>query len=359
MAEPDSTPADAADHRTGGPLTALPECLAGLPVRIDGCALAPLAFETPNFTRTTTVVEIRGGGATGRGEDVTYTAADQEAHRALAPFRLTGSDTLGGWVTRLDDVDLLGDEPEEASAPDYRRWAYESALLDLALRQAETTLGAVLGRTPRPVRFCVSSGLGPAAWLAVEPDLEFKLDADADWDSVRVDELAATGRVRVVDIKAHYGDELGLQGATALAVLERVRDGLPDVVIEDPPVDPAALALLDGQLERVAFDAPVHRVADLERLPRTGWMNIKPSRFGRIAELLAAIAWCEERGVRLYGGGQFELGPGRPQIQELASLWYPDGPNDVAPGAYNAPQASTGLPTSPLPAAGGAPGFGA
>ena len=44
--------------------------------------------------------------------------------------------------------------------------------------------------------------------------------------------------------------------------------------------------LLAPLLERVAFDAPVHRVADLERLPATGWMNIKPSRFGTVAELV-------------------------------------------------------------------------
>ncbi len=340
-------------------MTDLPAPLGALPLRVERCDLQPLAFETPSFTRVTTVVEISGGGHVGRGEDVTYTPADQDEHRAHAPFRLTGEDTLAGWLDRLDGIALFGTAPQEPSAPDYRRWAYESALLDLALRQAGATLGAVLGRTPSPVRFCVSSGLGPAAWLAVAPDLEFKLDADAAWDAARIADLAATGRVRVVDIKAHYGDELGLRGDDALRVLELVRDGLPDAVIEDPPVDAAALALLEGRLDRVAFDAPVHRVSDLERLPRTGWMNIKPSRFGRLAELLAAIAWCEERGVRLYGGGQFELGPGRAQIQELAALWYPDGPNDVAPGAYNAPQAVAGLPTSPLPAPGGAAGFGA
>ena len=33
----------------------------------------------------------------------------------------------------------------------------------------------------------------------------------------------------------------------------------------------------------------------------------------------------------MYGGGQFELGHGREQIQRLASLFYADGPNDVAP----------------------------
>jgi hypothetical protein len=47
----------------------------------------------------------------------------------------------------------------------------------------------------------------------------------------------------------------------------------------------------------------------------------------------------------------FELGPGRGQIQYLASLFHPDGPNDVAPRAYNDPDPRPGLPASPLEAA--------
>jgi hypothetical protein len=50
----------------------------------------------------------------------------------------------------------------------------------------------------------------------------------------------------------------------------------------------------------------------------------------------------------MYGGGQFELGVGRGQIQALASLFYPDAPNDVAPGAYNEGEPRPGLPRSPL-----------
>ena len=53
----------------------------------------------------------------------------------------------------------------------------------------------------------------------------------------------------------------------------------------------------------------------------------------------------------MYGGGQFELGPGRGQIQYLASLFHPDGPNDVAPGGFNEPEVPPGLPSSPLPVA--------
>ena len=50
----------------------------------------------------------------------------------------------------------------------------------------------------------------------------------------------------------------------------------------------------------------------------------------------------------MYAGGQFELGVGRAQIQALASLFYPGGPNDCAPGGYNAPEPTAGLPVSPL-----------
>jgi hypothetical protein len=58
----------------------------------------------------------------------------------------------------------------------------------------------------------------------------------------------------------------------------------------------------------------------------------------------------------MYGGGQFELGVGRRHIQVLASLFYPSGPNDVAPSEYNAGGPRAGLPRSPLPPP-GASGF--
>ena len=50
----------------------------------------------------------------------------------------------------------------------------------------------------------------------------------------------------------------------------------------------------------------------------------------------------------MYGGGQFELGPGRYQLQALASLSTRRRRNDVAPGVYNTPRRA-GLPRSPLP----------
>jgi hypothetical protein len=59
----------------------------------------------------------------------------------------------------------------------------------------------------------------------------------------------------------------------------------------------------------------------------------------------------------MYGGGQFELGPGRGHIQYLASLFHPDAPNDVAPGGYNEREPQAGLPVSPLGPAAAPTGF--
>ena len=89
---------------------------------------------------------------------------------------------------------------------------------------------------------------------------------------------------------------------------------------------------------------------DIEGLPFTPRMvNIKPSRFGPLSELMRGYDYCEAKGIRAYGGGQFELGPGRGQIQYLASLFHPDTPNDVAPTGFHDPHPAPGLPTSPLP----------
>jgi hypothetical protein len=66
-----------------------------------------------------------------------------------------------------------------------------------------------------------------------------------------------------------------------------------------------------------------------------------------VERLFAADDFCEERQIGAYGGGQWELGPGRGQIQLLAALFHPDTPNDVAPREFNL-QPRPGLPESPL-----------
>ena len=106
--------------------------------------------------------------------------------------------------------------------------------------------------------------------------------------------------------------------------------------------------MLEPHSDRVTWDAVIHSVADIEALrwpPRT--VNVKPSRFGSVERLFAAYDYCEASGIGAYGGGQFELGVGRDQIQLLAALFHPETPNDVAPGGFNVAPAA-GLPVSPL-----------
>jgi len=238
-------------------------------------------------------------------------------------------------------------------AEGYRRWAFESAALDLALRQNEVGLGQALGREERPVRFVVSTRADPERWLEFAPGLEFKLDAEKDWDRTLLRRLRELGRVRVVDLKAYYrGTSVDL--APDPELYRALAEELPDVIIEDAWLEDGCREALAGAEDRLSFDAPIHSLADLDGLPLEPlWLNVKPSRFGTIRGLLETIEACEQRGIRMYGGGQYELGPGRPQIQRLASVFYPDGLNDVAPSVYNEGEPRAGLPQSPLAAPSG------
>jgi hypothetical protein len=315
------------------------DALADLEVRVDGYKLERRESATPSgWTRVTTTVVLEGDGATGEGEDVTYEA---EMHDGV-PDELMPA---GTWS--LEDLSHHLDEFEELTEG-FRRWAFESAALDLALRQSEVGLGEALGREERPVRFVVSTRSAPERWLEFAPELEFKLDAEVDWDRELLRSLQELDRVRVVDLKAYYrGTSVDL--APDPELYRALVEELPDVIVEDAWLEDGLREALAGAEDRLSFDAPVHSLADLDGLPlEPRWLNIKPSRFGTARELLETIEACEERGISMYGGGQYELGPGRLQIQRLASIFYPDGPNDVAPSAYNEGEPREGLPKSPL-----------
>jgi L-alanine-DL-glutamate epimerase-like enolase superfamily enzyme len=321
-----------------------------LPLRIDEAGTETLSLEiSPEFTRKTTVVELRGGGHQGLGEDVTYSPVEHDAER-FPRLELAGDWTIASLTAHLDELDLFpAGQPDQGAYLDYRRWAFESAALDLALRQAGRSLGDQLGRPERPVTF-VSSGraTGLEGWLDLYPALRFKLDATEDWTDRVVAELAARENVDVVDLKGQYSGTV-VDSPPDAALYRRVAEGFLEAWIEDPALTPETDAVLEPHRNRVTWDAPIHSWADVKALPF--WprcLNSKPSRFGSVERLFEFYDRCAEHGIALYGGGQWELGPGRGQIQLLASLFHPDGPNDVAPGGYNAPEPLAGLETSPL-----------
>lgn len=342
------------------------ERLAALTVEVDGYGVEALSRNVSSgFERLSTVIRLRGGAQDGVGEDVTYDGIDHDALWAAGPVHdLTGRWRLADLCARIGGLDLFGTPPERDVSRRYRRWAFESAALDLALRQAGIGLAGALGRTPRPVSFVVSLRLDePATMEPVRrrleryPRLRFKLDATSSWTDELVAGLAATGAVESVDLKGLYHGSIVDQGAD-VDLYRRVVEGFPDAWIEDPALDEQTDPVLEPYRARITWDANIHAVADIEALPFVPEMvNVKPSRLGSLEELCAAYDHCDAHAIRCYGGGQFELGPGRGQIQYLASLFHPDAPNDIAPGGYNDPEPPDGLPDSPLAPAPAPVGF--
>jgi L-alanine-DL-glutamate epimerase-like enolase superfamily enzyme len=262
---------------------------------------------------------------------------------------------MGEFCALVEGLDLFPAEPVRDVSRLYRTWAFESAALDLALRQAGTSLASHLGRDARPVTFVVSLRLGDPPTidpvrrrLDGYPTLRFKLDPVSAWSDELIEELVATGAVDSVDFKGFYRGTVVDQPPDP-DLYSRVVRAFPDAWIEDPALEPETDAVLEPHRDRITWDAPIHSVADIDALPFAPRMvNIKPSRFGPLRELFAAYDYCEEHGIGAYGGGQFELGPGRGHIQYLASLFHPDTPNDVAPSDYNLHEPPPGLPVSPL-----------
>ncbi len=337
--------------------------LAGLPLVVDGYGAERAELDVSSgFRRVTTTVVLRGGGHEGRGEDVTYAAEDHDGFPLDLPLR--GAWTIDAFSERIGGLDLFpAGGPTMAGQETYRRWAFESAALDLALRQAGRSLGAALGLPYRPLRFVVSTRLDITPWLAVDPGLEFKLDPTPDWDAGRMACVAATGRVRALDFKSFY-EGTPVDNPPDPVQYAAVAREFPDAVLEDPVLEGPARMALNGQEARFSFDAPIHSWADVEAvakraglgtLPR--FLNIKPSRFGSLRALLDCVARAQAAGIVLYGGGQFELGVGRDHIEALASLLYADGPNDVAPRDFHG-EPTAGVPRSPLVPLEQRPGLG-
>jgi hypothetical protein len=327
-----------------------------LPLEIGDYELALLSLQArPDFLRKTTVVHLQGAGEEGTGEDVTYHGEEHDRLQERgADLPLAGSWTVHTFSEHLASQPLFDTEPAQHAYHDYRRWSFESAALDLALRQAGLSLGGAIARQPKPVSFVVSGGLGDPpsterfhAWLALYPGLRFKLDANPSWTEELIAELAETGAIDSVDFKGQYRGTV-VDTPPDPDLYSRVAAGLPDAWLEDPALTDETAAVLEPHRDRVTWDAIIHSVEDIEALrwkPRT--VNVKPSRFGSVERLFAAYDYCEANGIGAYGGGQWELGPGRGHIQLLASLNHPDTPNDVAPREYNLDPAP-GLPASPL-----------
>jgi L-alanine-DL-glutamate epimerase-like enolase superfamily enzyme len=337
--------------------------LSSLPLEIERYDLEgrELAF-SEEFVRYTTLITLRGGGEEGVGEDVVYDGLDHVSFQAAGgSLPLTGSWTLGSFAEHLSQLDTFPDPPVRDVSRRYRNWAFESAALDLALRQAGRSLAEQVGRELRPLTYVVSMRLG--AFDSTEPETSdkmlrvlehypgtrFKLDPTNTWSDELIEELAASGAVDSLDLKGQYkGTPVDVE--TDPELYRKLIEAFPDAWLEDPDINDDTRPILEPVRDRITWDAPIHSVDDvlaLEWEPRM--VNIKPSRVGSLAELGRAYDFCEERGIGAYGGGQTELDVGRDHIQYLAALFHPDTPNDVAPRGFNSPELPPdGMPESPI-----------
>ncbi len=242
------------------------DAVAELPLEIDSYELERLEYVvSPEFTRVTTLVHLRGSGEEGIGEDVTYTSTD---HPPPDDLPLAGSHVLDSLSELLDRLTIFAEEPQMKASHDYRRWAFESAALDLALRQAGRSLAEAVRREPRPVKFVSSRRLAEPQsadqlrpWLEMYPSLRFKLDPMSSWDDELIADLAATGAVDSVDLKGQYEGTVVDQPPDPV-LYRRVIDGFPEAWIEDPAINDETRPILEPHAERITWDAPIHYLAE-------------------------------------------------------------------------------------------------
>src|SRR3954468_5488329 len=177
------------------------DLLADLPLTVNDYELEDRRkVWGPEFTRVTATIHLNGAGDTGLGEGVTYQQPDQEAPLEAGPVQpLAGDWTLASFCEHVGTLALFPEAPIAEASLHSRRWAYESAALDLALRQAGKPLHEPLDREPVPLTFVNSLRLAEPASiepiterLNTYPALKLKVDARSSWTEELFEQIAAT-----------------------------------------------------------------------------------------------------------------------------------------------------------------------
>ena len=186
-------------------------------------------------------------------------------------------------------IDLLPAPPVREISQDYRRWAFESAALDLALRQAGTTLAR--GARPRarsrrlrrldaPRR---ATDAGPGRPIACDATRTCSSSSTRRTPGPRADRRA--GRDRRGRLARLQGPLHAAPRSTSTPTPTSTAPGreLPRRLDRGPGSErPRGDDVLKPHRDRITWDAPIHSVDDIDAMPFAPKMiNIKPSRFGR------------------------------------------------------------------------------
>ena len=127
------------------------ELLAELALEIDDYALEPLRAERLERLRAQEhghpAPRRRHGRVSARTSPTTRSTR-RSCRTRVPSLPLAGRFTLASFSEHLAGLSLFPEPPQREVSARYRTWAYESAALDLALRQAGSTLHAALDREP-------------------------------------------------------------------------------------------------------------------------------------------------------------------------------------------------------------------
>ena len=252
----------------------------------------------------------------------------------------------------------------------YRRWAYESAALDLALRQNGVPLHEALGRDPRPVNFVCSTRLSSfeedshsntdpvRRRLEKYPTLRFKLDPENDWDAELIAELAEIAGVDVLDLKGLYrGTPVDVE--TDPELYGAVAEAFPDAYLEDPDLNDETRPVLEPHADRDHLG----RAASLARRHRGARAPAAGDQLEAVALRLPERAVRRLRALRAAGDCDLRRRPGRVGRRDAArsSTWprsfTPTPPTTSPPPATTTRPCPDGLPSSPLDPAPSVTGF--
>ena len=108
----------------------------------------------------------------------------------------------------------------------------------------------------------------------------------------------------------------------------RVVEAFPDAWIEDPKLTPETERGPGGRARphHLGRDHPHRRRRQGAAVPAEDDQRQAVARRAACGRCSRSTGTASEHGIQRYGGGQFELGVGRGQIQYLASIFHPDTP---------------------------------
>ena len=189
--------------------------LAGLPLEVEGYELEPLeqdGVERLHARDDGDPPARRRARGRRRGRHLRRARPRRAAGGGAGAGRSPASWTLGSFFDHVGGLDLFPAEPVRDTSRLFRRWAFESAALDLALRQAGITLADALGRELAAgdvrrlaaARQAARRSSRSRRRLERYPSLRFKLDPTGEWTDELIAQLVDTGAVDSVDFKGFY-----------------------------------------------------------------------------------------------------------------------------------------------------------